>query len=89
MNNNINAYNVSNNVLPLWNEIRNLGHKDKIELITLLSVSLSDDVRKGEQHNKSQEFIARCGGAWKGDMTAEQIINEINNKKSSTDPVKF
>ena len=87
--NSINAYNVSNNVLPYWKEIRNLSHKDKIELIALLSASLSDDVRKAEQHNKTKDFIARFGGAWKGEMTAEQIINEINNKKSSSDPVIF
>lgn len=85
----ISTYNVSNSVQPFWNEIRNLGHKDKIELITLLSASLSDDVRKAEQHNKTKDFIARFAGVWKGEMTAEQIINEINNKKSSSDPVKF
>ncbi|MDO5525210.1 MAG: hypothetical protein Q4F85_03910 [Prevotella sp.] len=85
--NNVNAFPVSNNVLSFWNEIRNLGYKDKVELIALISSSLADDIKDIVESDKTKRMIACCGGAWKGNMSAEEIIKEINNKRSSSIPV--
>lgn len=79
---------ISSNVLPYWNKIKNLGSKDKIELIALISASLTNDT-KATTSNRTKEMISRCSGSWKGNMTSKEIIDIINTKVSSSEPVKF
>lgn len=74
-----------------WNIIKNVKDEVKIRLITLLSESLSRSVERTETINKNRtnEFIKKFYGAWKGSETAEDIIAAINSGKTSKDPVSF
>ncbi len=87
MNNN-NLTDISSNVLPYWNKIKDLGSKDKIELIALISASLTKKTITPTS-NRTKEMISRCSGSWKGNMTTKEIIDIINTKVSSSEPVKF
>lgn len=67
-----------------WNEIKTLSPKEKLQIITLLSSSLmdeSDSSAKSKEYTK--EILDRFGGAWTGDETAEEIIDNINKSKRS------
>lgn len=58
-----------------WNIIKDVKDEVKIRLITLLSESLSRSVERTEtiDKNRTNEFIEKFYGAWKGSETAEDI----------------
>lgn len=84
----------------VWNEVKNWNDEDKVNLITLLSVSLADkksvetkDVaaQKSEtEAEKTKRMLEKYVGCWEGDDTAEDTIRIINDgRHSSMEPLKF
>lgn len=74
--------------VPYWNEVKKLSNEKKIQLIALLSSSLIEEV--SQKQNRTEEFIARCAGSWKGNQTAEELIAVIEEgRKSKTEPVEL
>lgn len=47
------------NVVPYWNEVKNLSKKDKIQLITLLSSSLLDVDEPEGQESASEHYALK------------------------------
>lgn len=85
---------------PVWNEVKNWNDEDKVNLITLLSVSLADkksvetkDVaaEKSEtEAEKTKRMLEKYVGCWEGDETAEEIIRNIyESRRSRSEPIKF
>lgn len=83
---------------PVWNEVKNWNNEDKVNLITLLSVSLAKSPDKKEMEvehteteaEKTKRMIAKYADSWCGDESAEDIIRIINEgRHSSMEPLKF
>lgn len=72
-----------------WNFLKNLNSDIKIRLIEKLSASLKNSSTFNSQENRTEEFIRKFNGAWTGDESAEEIIKNISELKSSKEPVSF
>ena len=76
--------------IPHWHEIEMLSKEDKIDVIALLSMSIANTYDKKSSKDRTKEMIERCCGSWVGDLSAEDIIANINESKiSKSEPVKF
>lgn len=75
----------------IWNEVKKWNKEDKVDLITLLSISLAQNsVEEETPEHKTRRMIAKHAGVWQGNESAEDIISLINKSKySSMDPVKL
>lgn len=83
---------------PVWNEVKNWNSEDKVNLITMLSMSLAKSSDKKEtevehtetEAEKTKRMIAKYADSWSGDESAEDIIRIINEgRHSSMEPLKF
>lgn len=75
-----------------WNLIKNVSDEVKIRLITLLSESLlTEAVDKSKVHgsDKTDKFLKKFYGSWRDGDSTEDIINKINDRKSSKEPISF
>jgi hypothetical protein len=78
---------MNTNVLPApsidsaryWNELKGLSNKVKLELITLLSSSMT--IEKTEE--KSNHWADRFCGAWKDNRTADEIVDNIRSMRTT------
>lgn len=76
--------------IPHWHEIEALSKEDKIDIIALLSMSIANMDEKGNMNDRTQEMVEHCCGSWVGEQSAEEIIANINESKTSrSEPVKF
>lgn len=74
-----------------WNELKDLSSDEKLQIIMLLTSSLRKE-KKLKEPSKSytKEMLHRFSGAWVGEESAEEIIDNINkSKKSHSEPVSF
>lgn len=83
---------------PVWNEVKNWNSEDKVNLITMLSMSLAKssdkkamkDEHKETEAEKTKRMLDKYVGCWEGDDTAEDTIRIINEgRHSSMEPLKF
>ncbi len=76
---------------PIWNEVKKWNKEDKVDLITLLSISLAQTpVEEETPEQKTQRMIAKHAGCWRGSESAEDIIRMIDDSKhSSMEPLKL
>lgn len=86
---NLSSYSIKST--PIWKQVEKLSNKEKIDLITQLSISLSETMSHRETpEQKTQRFVEKFAGSWKGNDSAEDIIDIINKgKKSHHEPLKF
>ena len=76
--------------VPHWHELEKLSKEDKIEVIALLSMSITNAEEIKAPADRTTEMIERCCGSWVGEQSAEDIIENINeSKKSKSELVKF
>lgn len=75
----------------VWNEVKKWTKEDKVNLITLLSMSLADSSNAEEpQDEKTRKMIDKYAGCWCGNESADDIIRAINEgKHSSMEPLSF
>lgn len=69
---------------PVWREAKKLSKEDKIHLITLLSISLADTASNEWSDDKTRRMVAKHAGSWKGNESAEEIINNIYTSRNSS-----
>lgn len=69
---------------PIWREAKKLSKEDKIHLITLLSISLADTATNESSSDKTRQMIAKHAGSWKGNESAEEVINNIYASRNSS-----
>ncbi len=74
-----------------WHLLKNLSDEVKLRLITLLSQSMTRDTKKKEKSDEeaTKEFLAKFCGAWRGDMSAEELVKEIYSSRTCKDPIPF
>lgn len=61
----------------VWNEVKNWAKEDKVNLITLLSISLTEPQPSSETpEQKTRRMIAKYAGCWRGDDNAEDTIRK-------------
>ena len=73
-----------------WSFLKNLNSEIKMELISRLSASVSSTgVTKKNSDARTEDFINKFNGAWKGEDSVEQTISAIERNHSSKAPVSF
>lgn len=68
-----------------WNLLKDLSEDVKIELISKLSTSL---LKKREQEN-IPNWASEFSGAWKDSRTAEEIIEDVRNARTSNREIEL
>ena len=66
----------SPNSARYWSELKNLTNAEKIELIALLSSSMTN--ADGQQSTQKKGWASRFCGVWKDSRSFEEIINDIH-----------
>ena len=76
---------------PIWNVVKDWNNDDKVQLITLLSISLTkSSVVREKSEEKTKRMLAKYAGCWKGNDSPEDTIKCINEgRHSSFEPLKF
>jgi DNA phosphorothioation-dependent restriction protein DptG len=64
-----------------WSELKELSDKEKIELIALLSSSLTSVSERPASHKKG--WASRFAGTWKDSRSAEEIIDDIRAARTT------
>ena len=59
-----------------WSELKDLSDNIKLELITLLSSSMTQP-KKEEKADSGKRWTEKFAGKWQDDRTAEEIIEDI------------
>lgn len=81
--------NTSKGISYYWDELKNLSNDEKLQIIMLLSSSMrkkEEDEEKSDYYTK--KMLSRFSGAWVGEESPEEIIENINSsKKSHVDPI--
>ena len=78
----INGLNVTSpNSARYWSELKELSHKEKIELIALLSSSLTSVSERPVSHKKG--WASRFVGTWKDSRSAEEIVRDIRSARTT------
>jgi hypothetical protein len=78
--------------MAYWHSLKGLSREVKLRLIELLTNSVNEQAHETEEtaDERTSRVIKTFCGAWHGDETAEDIINNINRGKcSKTEPVSF
>ena len=76
----INGLNVKSPVSArYWPELKDLSNKEKIELIALLSSSMTADDEESTSHKKG--WASRFAGTWKDSRSAEEIVRDIHSAR--------
>lgn len=73
-----------------WNIIKDTSNEIKILLINMLSASILEKTNsvnpKMTSDKKTKEFIEKFAGAWKSDLSAEELISLIHENHSCKEP---
>lgn len=78
----MNVLNVTSPVsLRYWTELKELNNKEKIELIALLSSSMTSDGQPAPPHRKG--WASRFAGVWKDSRSAEDIVDDIRAARTT------
>lgn len=78
----INGLNVTSpNSARYWSELKGLSNTEKIELIALLSSSLTGVTEQPSTHEKG--WASRFSGTWKDTRSAEEIIKDIRAARTT------
>jgi hypothetical protein len=64
-----------------WSELKDLSNKEKIELIALLSSSMTADDEESSSHKKG--WASRFAGTWKDSRSAEEIVHDIHSARTT------
>ena len=64
-----------------WSELKELSDKEKIELIALLSSSLTSVSEQLVSHEKG--WASRFAGTWKDSRSAEEIVRDIRSARTT------
>ena len=70
--------------VPHWHELEKLSKEDKIEVIALLSMSITNAEEIKAPADRTTEMIERCCGSWVGEQWADDIVASINERQMST-----
>lgn len=78
----INGLNVTSpNSVRYWSELKGLSNTEKIELIALLSSSLTGI--KEQPASSKKGWASRFSGTWKDTRSAEEIIKDIRAARTT------
>ena len=78
----INGLNVTSpNSARYWSELKELSRTEKIELIALLSSSLTGAIDEPVPHKKG--WASRFAGTWKDSRSAEEIVEDIRAARTT------
>ena len=78
----INGLNVTSpNSARYWSELKGLTNTEKIELIALLSSSLTGINEQPVSHKKG--WASRFAGTWKDSRSAEEIVEDIRAARTT------
>lgn len=78
----INGLNVTSPVSArYWSELKDLSDTEKIELIALLSTSLTTVNEQPASNNKG--WASRFAGTWKDARSAEEIVSDIRSARTT------
>jgi hypothetical protein len=78
----INGLNVTSpNSARYWSELKSLSDTEKIELIALLSSSLTGTNEPTVSHKKG--WASRFSGTWKDSRSAEEIVRDIRSARTT------
>ncbi|MDE6577861.1 MAG: hypothetical protein K2K58_06805 [Muribaculaceae bacterium] len=70
-----------------WNLLRNASNEVKLRLIEKLTRSLLTTSQKEHHPTKDEDAFYELAGAWKGNMTTDEIIEVIADKRSSDNSI--
>ncbi len=60
---------------PIWNIVKDWNNEDKVQLITLLSISLAKpSVVNDTPEEKTKCMLDKYAGCWKGDDGADEFL---------------
>ena len=65
-----------------WSELKDLSDNVKLELITLLSSSMTHP-EKEEKPDTGKGWTEKFAGKWQDDRTAEEIIEDIRAARNA------
>lgn len=78
----INGLNVTSPVSArYWSELKDLSNTEKIELIALLSSSLTNNSEHPIPHKKG--WASRFAGTWQDSRSAEDIVEDIRAARTT------
>lgn len=78
----INGLNVTSpNIARYWSELKSLSNTEKIELIALLSSSMTIADERPASNKKG--WTKSFAGKWQDDRSAEEIIADIREERKS------
>lgn len=64
-----------------WSELKDLSNTEKIELIALLSSSMTSANKQPASHKKG--WTKSFAGKWQDDRSAEEIIADIRGERKT------
>jgi len=64
-----------------WAELKDLSNTEKIELIALLSSSMTVADEQAASHKKG--WASRFAGTWKDSRSAEEIVSDIRSARTT------
>ena len=78
----INGLNVTSLAsVRFWSVLKDLSNTEKIELIALLSSSMTTANEQPSLHKKG--WASRFAGAWKDSRSAEEIVRDIRSARTT------
>lgn len=72
------------NVDTYWSILKNLSSDVKLELISRLSKSLLS-----KEHTHESNWVSQFAGEWKDSRSAEDIIEDIRNSRTSNREIEL
>ena len=66
-----------------WSELKDLSDNVKLELITLLSSSMTHPEEEEEKTEPRKGWASRFSGKWKDSRSAEEIMEEIRTARTN------
>lgn len=63
-----------------WSELKDLSNTEKIELIALLSSSMTKANEESSSNKKG--WASRFAGTWKDSRSAEEIVRDIRSART-------
>ena len=83
--------NIENNTISMyWNTLRSMSKNIRLSLAIKLTNSVLEEERK-ELSDKAytEEMLNKFFGKWKGEETAEELMEIIKQPSSSSEPISF
>jgi hypothetical protein len=66
-----------------WSELKDLSDNVKLELITLLSSSMTHPEEEEEKTEPRKGWASRFSGKWKDSRSAEEIVADIHAARTN------